>query len=319
MQGAFHVLPILRQMYKISFNLLLFIDKKTVSSQLKFPKMNTSFFHSINCKKGLLTFEKPKIMGILNVSPDSFFDGGKWQQIDKSLQQIEKMLNEGMDILDIGGVSTRPNAEMVCMEEEWKRIQDLLNECGRHFPNLFVSVDTFHAEIARRAHEYGADIINDISGGQFDDKMFQTVGELNMPYVLMHTQNMPQSMQINPNYTDVYSDLIHFFACQTEKAKNSGITDIIIDPGFGFGKTIAHNYELLAKLDLFKILNAPILVGISRKSIIWKLLECSPQEALNGSTCVHTLALLKGGDILRVHDVKEAMECIKITQHYKQF
>ncbi|MEG1571992.1 MAG: dihydropteroate synthase [Bacteroidales bacterium] len=279
--------------------------------------MNASHFYSIHTQKGLLLFDSPKVMGILNVSPDSFFDGGKYCQLAQSLTHIQEMIDEGMDILDIGGVSTRPGSEEVEMEEEWLRIKDVLLACATHFPTLLISIDTFHAEIARRAYEYGADIINDISGGQFDEKMFETVGKLKMPYILMHTQNRPQNMQNNPNYTNICLDLMHYFSTQMDTAKKAGITDIILDLGFGFGKTMAHNYELLNKMDFFKLLNAPMLVGISRKSMLWKLLECTPEEALNATTCVHTLALLNGAHILRVHDVKQAKECIKITEYYK--
>jgi dihydropteroate synthase len=253
-------------------------------------------------------------MGILNITPDSFSDGGQFWQEKDALSHCEKMLAEGAAIIDIGAVSTKPFANNVSLEEEQKRLQKILPILVKTFPNALFSVDTFRSEIARMAVNEGVSIINDISGGQADEHMFKTIGELQVPYVMVHTKGMPQTMQMKPEYDDVMNELIVFFAKQIALAHQAGMIDIIVDPGFGFGKNLEHNYEILSCLERFQILEKPVLVGFSRKSMIRNLLETDMENSLNGTTVANTIALLKGANILRVHDVKEAVETIKIIE-----
>lgn len=268
----------------------------------------------INCRGKLLSLDKPIVMGILNITPDSFYDGGKYTSESAIIKQAEKILSGGAAILDVGAASTRPGAKEVSLEEEGRRILPILKLLFKEFPGAIISVDTWRAEIADKAIDAGASIINDISGGTFDHKMIPTIAKLGVPYILMHTKGTPGTMQINPSYTNLLKEIVYFFSEQICKLKSLGARDIILDPGFGFGKTLEHNYELMNKLDCFKVFNLPLLVGISRKSMIYKYLGCSPDEALNGTTTLNTIAVLNGAKILRVHDVKEAVETIKIIE-----
>ena len=268
---------------------------------------------TINCKGNLINLDTPKVMGILNLTPDSFYDGGEFLSEKDILKQVEKMLAEGADFIDVGGQSSRPQAQRITWEEELKRVLPPIQSILKEFPETLVSIDTFYSEIARHAVENGAAIINDISAGTIDSKMFETVGDLQVPYILMHMQGTPETMQNHPIYKNIIQDIVYFLSEKIAQLREFGINDIVIDPGFGFGKTLEDNYTILNHLDLFSVLELPLLVGASRKSMIYNLLEITPQEALNGTTIVNTLALTKGANILRVHDVKEAVESIKIT------
>ena len=269
---------------------------------------------TINCKGKLVDVSSPKVMGILNITPDSFFDGGKYNNEKAILTQTEKMLLDGATFIDVGAYSSRPGAKHISEEEELARIVPVVELLLKNFPEIILSIDTFRSKVAEETVNSGAAIINDISGGKLDDNMFATIGKLRVPYILMHMQGTPQSMQKNPTYENVVTEIISFFAEQLQKLRALQVSDVIIDVGFGFGKTIAHNYEILQKLSLFKNLDAPILAGVSRKSMLYKLLEVTPQEVLNATTVANTIALLNGAHILRVHDVKEAVEAIKITK-----
>ena len=267
---------------------------------------------NLKIRDKFLNLEQPKIMAILNVTPDSFFDGGKFNTEIKVLKQVEKFINEGADIIDIGGYSSRPGAQNISIETELKRVISNIKLIRKEFPEIFISIDTFRSEVARESYFSGADIINDISGGNLDTEMLKTVGELGATYILMHMRGNPQNMSLKTNYKNITQDIIDYLSNGIEIAKENGINDIIIDPGFGFAKNIKQNFTLLNNLKDFKVLNYPILVGISRKSMIYKTLNIDVQEALNGTTVLHTVALLKGANIIRTHDVKELMECIKL-------
>lgn len=264
---------------------------------------------TLNLKGNLVSLATPLIMGILNVTPDSFFADSRKQDeaaIDARIQQI---LSEGGDLIDIGGYSSRPDAAEVTPAEEMRRLEVALSLLQRHYPQVPVSVDTFRADIARRcAEEYGVAMINDISGGELDAQMFSTVADLHIPYIMMHMRGTPQTMQLHCDYTDLMEEIMRYFACKVEQLRLLGVNDIILDPGFGFSKTLAQNYELMAHLDEFKAFDLPLLVGVSRKSMIYKLLGGTPADSLNGTTVLHTYALLHGANILRVHDVKAAVE-----------
>lgn len=268
---------------------------------------------TINCKGSLIDLSSPKVMGILNITPDSFYDGGKYTNTSDFLYQTEKMLNAGATFIDVGGYSSRPGAQHISEEEELKRILPVIDVLLRNFPEIIISVDTFRSTVAKETIVAGAALINDISGGKMDDNMFTTVANLQVPYILMHMLGTPQNMQENPQYQDVTKEIISFFAEQIFKLKQLQLNDVIIDVGFGFGKTIAHNFELLKNLSLFKNLDAHILTGVSRKSMLYKTLDISAKEALNATTSANTIALLNGANILRVHDVKEAVEAVKIV------
>ncbi len=272
----------------------------------------------INCKGKLIDLTVPKVMGILNVTPDSFFDGGNYTDKEKIEQRIINLIDDGADIIDIGAISTRPGSVPVSEEEEWKRLLPALELVRDKFDGVCFSLDTFRSTIAGKAVlEYGIGMVNDISAGDLDTNMFDTIKKLNVPYIIMHMQGTPETMQKAPHYDDVTLDIIKYFSKKTRKLFELGVNDIIIDPGFGFGKTLEHNYELLDNLEKFKILELPLLVGISRKSMIYKLLQTTPQQVLNGTTVLNTVALLKGAHILRVHDVKEAKEAIMLTGYLK--
>jgi dihydropteroate synthase len=268
---------------------------------------------TINCKGTLIDLSSPKVMGILNITPDSFYDGGKYKNESEILHQVEKMLLEGATFIDVGAYSSRPGAQHISEEEELKRILPVLTLLMKHFPEIIISVDTFRSSVAKETIAVGAAMINDISGGKMDAKMFETVANLQVPYIVMHMLGTPQNMQKNPVYKDVTQEIISFFAEQIFKLHQLKLNDVLIDVGFGFGKTIDHNFEILKNLSLFKNLDAPILAGISRKSMLYKTLDISAQEALNATTSANTIALLNGANILRVHDVKEAMEAVKIV------
>ncbi|MDR2511520.1 MAG: dihydropteroate synthase [Bacteroidales bacterium] len=254
-----------------------------------------------------------RIMGILNITPDSFSDGGRYNSVDNAIIHCEKMLNEGADIIDIGAESTRPFSDAVSEAEEIARIRQILPKLVKLFPKTLFSVDTYRAETAKIALNEGVKMVNDVTGGQYDEKIFAVTADFGASYVLMHTKGMPKDMQVKPEYNDLLGEIKDFFAKQIQKAENAGIKDIIIDPGFGFGKTIAHNFELLRRLDELKIFGKEILVGVSRKSFIRKTLNVDAQHSDNGTTIVHTIALMKGADILRVHNVKNAVETRSIV------
>lgn len=268
---------------------------------------------TINCKGNLIDLSTPKVMGILNITPNSFFDGGKYKDESIILNRVEKMLNDGASFIDIGAYSSKPGAEFVSEEEELARLLPVLELILLKFPEILLSIDTFRSEVAKKCIENGAAIINDISAGLLDGKMIETISKLQVPYIMMHMKGNPETMQSLANYEDVVKEMMFYFSERINKARSFGLNDIIIDPGFGFAKTIEHNYEIMQKLDFFSILELPVLVGISRKSMIYKVLENTPEEALNGTTILNTIALQKGANILRVHDVKEAVECIKIN------
>jgi dihydropteroate synthase len=271
--------------------------------------------------KGILTeFNRPQIMGILNLTPDSFFDGGKYSNESQIIKRCEDIIAQGADFIDIGAVSTRPGAAEIDEKQELARLLPALKIINKYFPQALISVDTFRAKVAEIAIlEYGTAIINDITAGNGDDLMFKTIAQLNVPYVMMHISGNPQNMQNQPYYQDVVKEIQLYFAKKIQKAHSVGINDIIIDPGFGFGKTIDHNYEILQNLNKFRITSCPILVGLSRKSMIYKLLDSTPADTLNGTSATNMIALLKGADILRVHDVKETLELVKIYTKMMQF
>jgi dihydropteroate synthase len=268
---------------------------------------------TLNCKGNLVDLASPKVMGILNVTPDSFFDGGKYKSDSDFLKQTEKMLLQGATFIDVGAYSSKPGAVHISQEIELNRIVPVIDLLLKNFPEILISIDTFRAEVAKETIENGAALINDISGGKMDANMFATVANLQVPYILMHMLGTPQNMQQNPAYKDITHEIISFFAAQILKLHQLKLKDIIIDVGFGFGKTTADNFEILKNLSFFKSLDAPILAGVSRKSMLYKTLDISAQEALNATTSANTIALLNGANILRVHDVKEAVEVVKIV------
>lgn len=271
---------------------------------------------TLNCKGRLLKVDKPLVMGIINVTPDSFYKDSRFTGTDAILKQSEQMLKDGATILDIGGQSTRPDSERISPEEELKRVVDPIIAIHKKFPESFISVDTFYSSVAREAAAAGACIINDISTGKMDNEMIKTVAGLQTPYVLMHMKGEPQTMQKQAIYNDVTKEVLDFFISKRLELFKAGIQDVIIDPGFGFGKTISHNFELLHNLSVFKMLNSPILLGVSRKSSIYKTLGITANEALNGTTVLNTIGLMNGANILRVHDVKEAVELVKLFESY---
>lgn len=269
----------------------------------------------INCKGKLVNLDKPTVMGILNITNDSFYDGGKYNLMDNALFQAEKMLTEGATFIDVGAQSTRPGADIIEQDAELKAAIPVIEKLVEKFPEIIVSIDTFRAEVAQNAIEAGAAIVNDVSAGDDDKNMFDTIIKLKVPYIMMHKQGNSKTMQQNPVYKNVVLDIIDYLNPKINYLTKNGIADIIIDPGFGFGKTIEHNYELLNKLDRFKIFELPILVGFSRKKMIQNVLAVDANNALNGTTVANTIALLKGAKILRVHDVKEAVEAVKIMMN----
>ena len=269
----------------------------------------------INVNGSLLDLSQPRVMGILNVTPDSFYAGSRTQTEAEIVRRVKQIVSEGAAIIDIGAYSSRSNADNVSAREEMERLRMGLKILFEIQPDAVVSVDTFRADVARMCvEEYGVAIINDIAAGEMDADMFHTVAALNVPYIMMHMQGTPQSMQQHPHYDNLLKEVFLYFARKVQQLRDLGVKDIILDPGFGFGKTMEHNYELLSHLEEFRIFELPLLVGVSRKSMIYRLLDITPQEALNGTTVLDTICLLKGADILRVHDVKEAVETVRIVQ-----
>ena len=267
---------------------------------------------TLNCKGRILVIDNPLVMGIINATPDSFFSGSRFNGVDEIVVKAEKMLNEGADILDIGGQSTRPGSELISAEEEIERVIPAIKAIAKKNHTAFISIDTFYSKVAAAGVDAGASIVNDISAGSMDNKMIATVAELKVPYILMHMKGTPQTMQQNAIYKDVTLDVLDFFISKTHELQKAGIVDIIIDPGFGFAKTIDQNFVLLKNHSAFKMLDKAIMLGISRKSTIYKTLGVNAEEALNGTTVLNTIGLINGASILRVHDVKEARETIKL-------
>ena len=267
---------------------------------------------TLNCNGTLVDLSEPVLMGILNVTPDSFFDGGRYQ--DQFLAQTEKMLKEGATFIDVGGMSSRPGAKIIDAEEELQRVIPVINAIQKEFPRTLISIDTVRAKVAKEAVEAGASLVNDISAGKIDKDLLPTVATLKVPYVLMHMQGKPENMQDRPAYNDIILEITDFFIERLAVIRELGIVDVILDAGFGFGKTVENNYQLLKNLNDFKLLDLPIMVGLSRKSMICKVLKVNPEKALNGTTALHMIALQNGAQILRVHDVKEARQCIELWQ-----
>lgn len=267
---------------------------------------------TINVGGRLVSFDEPQVMGILNVTPDSFFATSRCRSEGEIRQRVCQIRQEGATMVDIGAYSSRPGAEDVSKDEELRRLLPAIDIVREEWPEVVVSVDTFRAEVARKAVEAGADIVNDISGGEMDREMFSAVSELHVPYILMHMQGTPKDMQVEPKYDNLMCEVFRSLGERVEALHEMGVADIILDPGFGFGKTMTQNYEMMARLEEFRLLGCPLLVGVSRKSMIYRLLNTMPEESLNGTTALNMIALMKGADILRVHDVKEAVEAIKI-------
>ena len=276
--------------------------------------INTKSYRTINIGGRLLSFDRPIVMGILNVTPDSFFATSRCRGEEEIRQRVCRMRCEGADMVDIGAYSSRPGAEDVTPDEELRRLLPAISIVREEWPDAVISVDTFRAEVARCAIDAGADMINDISGGEMDKEMFSTIADLHVPYVLMHMQGTPQDMQHAPHYENLMCEVFRSLGERVELLHEMGVADVIIDPGFGFGKTLEQNYEMMSRLGEFRLLECPILVGISRKSMIYRLLETTPNQSLNGTTALNTIALMNGADILRVHDVKEAVEAVNIYQ-----
>lgn len=280
--------------------------------------MDSMILKSLNVNGRLLDLSTPQVMGILNVTPDSFYAGSRSRTEAEIAARACQILDEGASIIDIGAYSSRSNAEHISPEEEMQRLRTGLEILNRNHPDAIISVDTFRAEVARQCvEEYGAAIINDISAGEMDEQMFPTVARLNVPYIMMHMQGTPQNMQKEPHYENLLKEVFMYFARKVRQLRDLGMKDIILDPGFGFGKTLEHNYELMAHLEEFGIFELPLLVGVSRKSMIYRLFGVTPQEALNGTTVLDTVALMKGADILRVHDVREAVEAVRLIEKLK--
>ncbi len=268
---------------------------------------------TLNIRGKLLDMSMPKVMAILNVTPNSFYDGGRLKSVEDAMLQCEKLLLEGADFIDVGGYSTRPGADEISENEELDRVLPVIQGIVKRFPETIISIDTFRSAVAKEAVENGASLINDISGGNLDDNMFETMALLKVPYILMHSRGTPQTMKSLSQYENLVKEIVTDLSKKIDQLHSLGVKDIIVDPGFGFAKTIEQNFKLLDHLDYLRILDKPILVGVSRKSMIWKTLGVTPEEALNGTTSLNTIALLKGATILRVHDVKEAAECVQLV------
>ena len=266
----------------------------------------------INCKGHLIDLSEPKIMGILNVTQNSFYDGGKWNSVEKILQHVEQMLADGATFIDVGVYSSKPNADLLSEQQELDQILPIIKLLVEKFPNILISVDTFRAKVAEACIAQGAAIINDISAGNLDQEMLSTIAKLQVPYIMMHMRGNPQTMQSLTNYDNLIKEVLFYFSEKISEARALGVNDIIVDPGYGFSKTLAQNYELLQQSELLKLLELPILIGVSRKSMIYKALDTTAENALNGTTFLHAITLTKGASILRVHDVKEAVEAVKL-------
>jgi dihydropteroate synthase len=273
--------------------------------------------YTLNCKGRLLVLDKPVVMGILNITPDSFYSGSRIEQ-SEVVRKAGQMINEGATILDIGGQSTRPGSDRLSADEELKRVLPAIEAIKKEFPSVFLSIDTYHAKVAKETVAAGIDMVNDISAGDMDADMLSTVASLRVPFIAMHMQGTPDTMQQNPAYENITTEVVDYFIQKTNACKAAGIIDLILDPGFGFGKTINHNFQLLKSLEALQIFHAPLLAGLSRKSTIWKTLQITPEEALNGTTVLNTVALTKGVSMLRVHDVKEAVEAITLFEAYSK-
>jgi len=287
-----------------------------------FQKNDRPFYRkkrSVQLNGQLIMLDQPVVMGILNLTPDSFFDGGRYQEEKKVLRRAEEILEQGALFIDIGAVSTKPGASAVSEQEEMDRLLPAVRVIRKNFRNVNLSIDSYRSEVIRRiVSETGDCMVNDISGGILDDKMFETVAKLGLPYILTHLQGTPQTMQKNPSYRDVVKDILLDLSDKVNRLKLLGVNDIILDPGFGFGKNQGHNYELLNRIDSFRLFELPLLVGLSRKAMIWRLLKIKPEEGLNGTTVLNTLALMGGADILRVHDVSEAVQTIRLVSELKK-
>ncbi len=273
---------------------------------------------TINCKGKILSLDAPVVMGIVNLTPDSFYKGYLDDSFDSIKALIHQMVNDGAAIIDVGGQSTRPGSSRISAKEEIERVMPVVTYIKDHYPSIFISIDTYQSEVANEIIASGAHMVNDISAGNMDARMLATVGRLSVPYICMHMQGTPETMQIQPHYTDLLKEVVEFFIERLAACENAGIIDVILDPGFGFGKTVEHNFWLLKNLSVLQIFEKPILAGLSRKSSIYKTLRLTAGEALNGTTVMHTLALQNGAKILRVHDVKEAMQAIVLTEKYKK-
>ena len=292
-------------------------------SKMLFTQNDKSFYRkksTLNLNGHLIDLSSPLVMGILNITPDSFYDGGVYTTDLSILKRAVQIVDEGGQFIDIGGMSTRPGAKEISVQEEIDRLLPAVRLVKREFPDISLSVDTYRSEVIQQVYDEAGDfIVNDVSGGTFDNQLFEKVAELNLPYILMHTKGKSDTMQKNPVYNDVVKEVILFLSAQVQKLKQLGVCDILIDPGFGFGKSAAHNYELLNRLDAFRIFELPLLVGLSRKAMIWRELNLTPDQSLNGTTVLNTLALAGGCDILRIHDVKEAIEAIKLVGNVKNY
>jgi dihydropteroate synthase len=288
--------------------------KNGLKSRKALYSKDTIFYSkkTLNLKGNILDLSEPAVMGILNITPDSFYDGGAYEGREKVIERVRQMLKEGAKIIDVGGYSSRPDADDISVEEELKRVVPAIRQINKEFSSAYISIDTFRSEVAKAAVDEGACMVNDISGGEGDEKMFPLIAELNVPYVVMHMRGTPQTMKNLTDYKNITLDIIEYFQKKIFALKHLGVKDMIIDPGFGFAKSGDQNYELLKNLNYFKSLNLPVLAGLSRKSMIWKKLGTDAQGALNGTTVLNTIALTKGADILRVHDVKAAAEAIKL-------
>ncbi|HMG14524.1 MAG TPA: dihydropteroate synthase [Saprospiraceae bacterium] len=270
---------------------------------------------TLNCKGKILDLSEPVVVGILNMTPDSFYDGSLYNNLELALERAQKMVEEGAKILDIGGMSSRPGSLEISIQEEIDRTSSIIELISKALPTTYISIDTYRAAVVKEAYKAGAHIVNDISAGRFDPELLNTVAELKMPYILMHMQSTPADMQKNPEYEDVVVEVLDFFSFTIDRLNKKGIYDIIIDPGFGFGKTVEHNYKLLKNLEIFKMCGMPILAGLSRKSLVSKVIGSKSKDSLEGTTAVNMIALQNGANLLRVHDVKAAMDCIKIYQY----
>jgi dihydropteroate synthase len=282
----------------------------------EFYLSNVKIMFTLNCKGRLLAADQPLVMGIINVTPDSFYEGSRFGREDAIFKRAEKMIGDGVDIIDIGAQSTRPRSTLLSAEEELSRLSGVIYSLCEKFPEAFISVDTFYARVASECVAAGASLINDVSGGNMDENMIGAAGRLNIPYVCMHMKGTPQTMVREAHYENITVELLDYFIKKIETCRIAGIKDVIIDPGFGFSKTTAQNFELLRKLSVFRMFDIPLMVGLSRKSTIYKTLGITPEEALNGTTVMNTMALMNGAEILRVHDVKEARECVRLFKEY---
>lgn len=292
------------------------MSRKSIFVPVNFNAAEDTFLKvkkSLNCRGRILDLSTPALMGVLNFTPDSFYDGGKFNNEKSILKTVESMLQNGADIFDIGGQSTRPGAKKISADEEWERIHQPLNYITKTFPDAIISIDTFYSDVARKSIEEGASIINDISAWSIDKKMFDFITEKKIPYVLMHMKGTPENMQENPKYDDVVMDVMNFFKEKIKLLRDAGLNDILIDPGFGFGKNLDDNYRLLKNLSMFRMFEQPVLAGISRKSMVTKLLGIKTEDALTGTIALNTIALVKGASVIRVHDVVEADQVMKIV------